>query len=192
MQANKRNIIICGLALLAFLSCAKRAESNRNKPTATEAVATSVPQNQVQQQQAEATAQQQNIQVQWESAEFPISDGVGNINVVTTFSYNSKLFQITSSHQVNGGSVSAFQQQSNMNVDGMGVTVQAGCSDSQCSQYALTYNFYQNGKEAIQLLVWVSFSADVAPRIHSLSAGQFWNLNTWYNFASNQNNFLAP
>lgn len=186
-----RNISLGIILAASVVSCAKRDSSSRDKLVSTAAVGAASAQAQGQTQIAQNQAAQANIKTNWDSAQPPVADAAGNINVTTTFAYNSKLFQVTSTHQVTGSNVSLFQQQFNLNIDGMSVVASAGCSDSQCSQYVVTYNFYKNSAEIIQQLVWIDYSGQSSPRIMSLPAGQFYDIYTWYKFASDSNNFLA-
>lgn len=189
---NVSLVITLGLLAVLTTSCGKRDNSKRENRALTgdSALTATTPTAQQQQQQAQQVAQAQNIKVSWEEAAYPSTDSLGNLLVTTAFSYNGAYFQVTTKHQViNSSSVTPAAQTWDLKRDGMSVVTQAGCSDSSCSTYAITYNFMKNGQEALQELVWIDFAGEQAPRLHSARPGQFWTLNAWYNFASDINNF---
>lgn len=188
--------VVLAIFVFGFLvsSCAKRDNSQRDKLSAAQVSTPNNSQLRTLNQVAQNQATQVNVKVQWEQASMPTMDAQNNLTVSTAFSYNGKMFQVSTSHQVlsNTYVTPANPQEWDLKIDGMSVVTTAGCSDNQCSQYAILYNFRKNGQDVIQHLVWIDYSGQNYPRVHYLNPNNYWDLNTWYNFASNSNNFIDP
>lgn len=192
MTWRMQPLTLISLLLVTTLSgCSKRDRANRARLTKDSAVAATSQGTQPEQQVAQTQAQQVNVNVEWLETLAPTRDESGEISVVNRFSYNSYNYETPSVHKVfDGDQVNSSSQLWDLGRDGISVRVNAGCSDSDCSLYAVTFNVYRNNQEVIQRLLWIDFASETeAPRVHSTSAGKFWSLESWFKFASDPENF---
>ena len=186
--------LLIGGLFATGVGCGERNKSARDKQSLTSggaAVTSTNSQVQNQWQQSQMAGRQFNIDAKWEDVSEPVLNGQ-RIEVLSTFVYNGTYYQVNSTHAFVGNSRPATFTATYPLTDGVSLTAIAACSDVNCSQYAIAYNFKKGGADAIQQLVWIDFTQTSAPRIHSSTGGQFWDINAWYKFASDTNNFLDP
>jgi hypothetical protein len=185
---------VIGSVLIVAVGCGDKNKSNRDKQSlagAPAAISSRIPEAQTQIQQSQVAARQYNIDAKWEEVSEPFIEG-NSLQVPSTIVYNGKYYEVISSHTSLGNSrLTTFSSGYSLS-DGVSLVVEAKCSNENCDQYVVSYSFKKGGSDAIQLLVWVDFAQGSAARIHSAKGGQFWDINSWYNFASDTNNFLDP
>lgn len=185
------SLAVIGGLLLSNIACGKKEKTPLARNASRGGITSQIPEAQNQINNSQIVAQQLNINAAWEDVAQPVREGQ-TIKVQSSISYNGSIYPIVTSHSISGTSTTISSANYNISNDGVSVLVQAACSDVNCSQYVISYIFKKNNADAIQLLVWADFVNDYAPRIHSTTAGNFIDLNAWYNFASNSNNFLDP